>query len=166
MIDSEGERFRRHFVTPEENLAQLGLSLPPAPPPVGSYLPALRVGDLVFTSGQLPMRDGKLIATGKVSEDASLAQALEGARAATLNALAQVAAVAGGLAQVARIVRLGVFVNSAPGFTGQAKVANAASDLLASVFGDAGRHVRTSVGVNELPLDATVEVELTAQVRS
>jgi len=154
-------------VTPEEKLSQMGLSLPPAPPPVGSYLPALRVGDLVFTSGQLPMRDGKLIATGKVgcANITSMSQAVEGARVATLNALAQVAAVAGGLSNVVRIVRLGVFVNSAPGFTEQPKVANAASDLLVSVFGDAGRHVRAAVGVNELPLDAAIEIELTAQVR-
>jgi enamine deaminase RidA (YjgF/YER057c/UK114 family) len=154
-------------MTPEEKLAQMGLSLPPAPPPVGSYLPALRVGDLVFTSGQLPMRDGKLIATGKVggTNITSMSLAVEGARAATLNALAQVAAVAGGLSNVVRIVRLGVFVNSAPGFTEQPKVANAASDLLVSVFGDAGRHVRAAVGVNELPLDAAIEIELTAQVR-
>lgn len=154
-------------MTPEEKLVQMGWSLPPAPPPVGSYLPALRVGDLVFTSGQLPMRAGKLVATGKVggADAASLSGAAEGARIAVLNALAQVAAVAGGLGNVVRIVRLGVFVNSAPGFTEQPKVANAASDLLVGVFGDAGRHVRAAVGVNELPLDAAVEIELTAQVR-
>jgi len=153
-------------VTPEENLANLGLTLPPAPPPVGAYLPALKVGELVFTSGQLPMREGRLVAVGKVSDAASMDQALEGARVAALNALAQVAAVTGGLDRVVRIVRVGVFVNSRPGFTDQAKVANAASELLVGVFGDAGRHVRTAVGVNELPLNAAVEVELIAQIRS
>jgi len=153
-------------VTPEENLANLGLTLPPAPPPVGAYLPALKVGELVFTSGQLPMREGRLVAVGKVSDAASMDQALEGARVAALNALAQVAAVTGGLDRVVRIVRVGVFVNSGPGFTDQAKVANAASELLVGVFGDAGRHVRTAVGVNELPLNAAVEVELIAQIRS
>jgi enamine deaminase RidA (YjgF/YER057c/UK114 family) len=153
-------------VTPEENLAKLGLTLPPAPPPVGAYLPALKVGELVFTSGQLPMREGRLVAVGKVSDAASMDQALEGARVAALNALAQVAAVTGGLDRVVRIVRVGVFVNSGPGFTDQAKVANAASELLVGVFGDAGRHVRTAVGVNELPLNAAVEVELIAQIRS
>jgi len=153
-------------VTPEENLAKLGLTLPPAPPPVGAYLPALKVGELVFTSGQLPMREGRLVAVGKVSDAASMDQALEGARVAALNALAQVAAVTGGLDRVVRIVRVGVFVNSRPGFTDQAKVANAASELLVGVFGDAGRHVRTAVGVNELPLNAAVEVELIAQIRS
>ncbi|HPU33012.1 MAG TPA: RidA family protein [Phycisphaerae bacterium] len=153
-------------MTPEENLAKLGLTLPPAPPPVGAYLPALKVGELVFTSGQLPMREGRLVAVGKVSDAASMDQALEGARVAALNALAQVAAVTGGLDRVVRIVRVGVFVNSRPGFTDQAKVANAASELLVGVFGDAGRHVRTAVGVNELPLNAAVEVELIAQIRS
>jgi len=155
-------------VTPVENLAQLGLSLPPAPPPVGSYLPALRVGDLVYTSGQLPIRDGKLIAVGKVGGGgiASMAQAVDGARAATLNALAQVSAVVGGLDNILRIVRVGVFVNSAPGFTEQPKVANAASDLLVTIFGEAGRHVRAAVGASELPLDASVEIELLAQVRT
>lgn len=154
-------------MTPTEQLTQLGITLPPAPPPVGSYLPALRVGDLVYTSGQLPMRDGKLIATGKVGGGsiAAMSQAVEGARAATLNALAQVAAIAGGLDNIVRIVRLGVFVNSAPGFTEQPKVANAASELVVSIFGDAGRHVRAAIGANELPLDAAVEIEMIAQVR-
>ena len=153
-------------MTPEENLANLGLTLPPAPPPVGAYLPALKVGELVFTSGQLPMREGRLVAVGKVSDAASMDQALEGARVAALNALAQVAAVTGGLERGVRLVRGGVCVNSRPGFTDQAKVANAASELLVGVFGDAGRHVRTAVGVNELPLNAAVEVELIAQIRS
>ncbi len=153
-------------MTPEEKLAQMGLSLPPAPPPVGSYVPVLRVGDLVFTSGQLPMQDGKLTVSGKVGSDVSLLKANDGARLAMLNALAQVAAIAGGLARVVRVVRVGVFVNSAPGFTEQAKVANAASDLLVGVFGEAGKHVRTSLGVNELPLNAAVEIELTVQMGS
>lgn len=153
-------------MTAEERLAQMGLALPPAPAAVGSYLPALRVGDLIFTSGQLPMREGKLMATGKVGGIVAMAQAVTGARMAALNALAQVAAVAGGLGNIVRIVRVGVFVNSAPGFTDQAKVANAASDLLVEIFGEAGRHVRTSVGVNELPLDAAVEIEMIVQVRS
>jgi enamine deaminase RidA (YjgF/YER057c/UK114 family) len=153
-------------VTPEEKLSQMGLALPPAPPPVGSYVPVLRVGDLVFTSGQLPMQEGKLMAAGKVGADVSLLKANDAARVAILNALAQVSALAGGLAKVVRIVRVGVFVNSAPGFTEQAKVANAASDLLVSLFGDAGKHVRTSVGVNELPLNAAVEIELTVQIGS
>lgn len=148
----------------EETLQSLGLRLPPAPKPVGSYVPCVRTGNLVFVSGQLPMRDGKLIAAGKVPADVSVADAGEAARAAVLNALAIVAEAIGGLGRVRRIVRLGVFVASAAGFSEQPKVANAASDLLASVFGDAGRHARAAVGVNELPLNAAVELELLVEV--
>ncbi len=153
-------------MNPEQRLAEMGLSLPPAPPPVASYVPYLQVGDLVFISGQLPMREGMLSCTGKVGGNLSLEQGAECARTAVLNALAQLAAAAGRLDRVRRIVRLGVFVNSGPGFTDQAKVANGASDLLAAVFGEAGKHVRAAVGVNELPLDAPVEVEMIAQVSS
>jgi enamine deaminase RidA (YjgF/YER057c/UK114 family) len=122
-------------------------------------------GDLVFTSGQLPMKEGKLTATGKVGLDLPIEQAAEAARVAVLNALAQAAAAAGGLGNIVRIVRLGVFVNSADGFTEQPKVANGASELLAAILGEAGRHARSAVGVNELPLNAAVEIEMTAQIR-
>ena len=152
-------------MNPEENLRKLGLALPPAPAPVGAYVPAVTVGDLVTTSGQLPIADGKLVATGKVGAGLTTEVAAEAARTAALNALAQVAAAAGGLSRIVRIVRVGVFVNSAPGFIAQPKVANGASELFVAVFGDAGRHARTAVGVNELPLDAAVEVEVTAQIR-
>lgn len=153
-------------MSPQQRLTEMGLSLPPAPPPVASYVPSLQVGNLVFISGQLPMSEGRLSHTGKIGGNLSLEQGAECARTAVLNALAQLAAAAGGLEHVLRIVRLGVFVNSAPGFTDQAKVANGASDLLAAVFGEAGKHVRAAVGVNELPLDAPVEVEMIAQVNS
>ncbi|NLX14669.1 MAG: RidA family protein [Phycisphaerales bacterium] len=153
-------------MNPQQRLAEMGLSLPPAPPPVASYVPYLQIGEMVYISGQLPMREGTLAFTGKVGGDLSLEQGAECARAAVLNALAQVAAAVGGLEHIRRIVRLGVFVNSAPGFTDQAKVANGASDLLAAVFGEAGKHVRAAVGVNELPLNAPVEVEMIAQVAS
>ncbi|GMV95814.1 MAG: LysR family transcriptional regulator [Phycisphaerae bacterium] len=153
-------------MTPEEKLTQLGMALPSAPPPVGSYLPVLRVGDLVFTSGQLPIENGRVTVTGKVGAGVSMLQATDAARLAALNALAQIAAAAGGLSNVARIVRLAVFVNSGPGFTEQPKVANAASDLMTAVFGEAGKHVRAAVGVNELPLNAAVEIEVVAQVKS
>jgi len=153
-------------MTPDQRLKELGHELPPAPGPVGSYVPFVRVGDLIFTSGQLPMREGKLVAAGKVGSALSIEQASDAARIAVLNALAQVAAAAGGLSNIERIVRLGVFVNSEAGFTDQAKVANGASDLLVEVFGDAGRHVRAAVGVNELPLNAPVELELTAQMKT
>ena len=138
--------------------------MPPAPEPVGSYVPYVRTGDLVFTSGQLPMRDGKLTATGKVGSKLTVEQGVEAARVAALNALAQVAAAAGGLSKVQRIIRLRLFVNSAEGFTDQAKVANGASDLFSAVFGDSGRHARAAVGVNELPLDSPVELELIARI--
>ncbi len=150
---------------PEERLRKLGFSLPKAPTPVGSYVPFVRTGDLVFVSGQLPMRDGQLALRGKVGSTVSVDQAAEAAGVALLNALAQVAVAVGGLANVGQVVRMGVFVNSAAGFTDQAKVANGASDLLVGIFGDAGRHARAAVGVNELPLDASVEIELLVQVK-
>ena len=152
-------------MTPEDKLKELGHPLPPAPAPVGSYVPFVRVGSLVMTSGQLPMREGKLVATGKVGGALSIEQGAEAARVAVVNALSQLAAAAGGLSNVRRIVRLGVFVNSADGFADQPKVANGASDLLVAVFGDAGRHVRAAVGANELPLNAPVEIELTAELK-
>ena len=151
-------------MSPQERLNQLGLALPPAPAPVGAYVPYVRVGNLVFTSGQLPMRDGKLMATGKVGEDLSIDQATEAARVAVLNAVAQVAGAAGGIDKIRRIVRLGVFVNSAAGFTDQPKVANGASNLMADIFAEAGKHARSAVGSNELPLNAAVEIEMIAEV--
>jgi len=152
-------------VTPEEKLKDLGYPLPPAPAPVGSYIPAIRIDNLVMTSGQIPIREGKLVSTGKIGGNLSIEQGAEAARVAVVNALSQLAVAAGGLSNVKRIVRLGVFVNSADGFTQQPKVANGASDLLVAVFGDAGRHVRAAVGSNELPLDAPVEIELTAELK-
>lgn len=152
-------------MTPEAKLKELGHPLPPAPPPVGSYLPWIRTGSLVMTSGQIPVCEGKLVAAGKVGGNLSIEQGAQAARIAVVNALAQVAVAAGGLGNVNRIIRLGVFVNSADGFTDQPKVANGASDLLTAVFGDAGRHVRAAVGVNELPLNAPVEIELTAELK-
>lgn len=152
-------------MTPEDKLKELGCPLPPAPAPAGSYLPFICVGSLVMTSGQLPLRDGKLACTGKVGGNLSIEQGVEAARVAVVNALSQLAAAAGGLSNVKGIVRLGVFVNSAAGFADQAKVANGASDLLVAVFGAAGRHVRTALGANELPLNAPVEIELTAELK-
>ena len=149
---------------PEEQLRALGLELPPAPKPVGAYVPAVRTGNLVFVSGQLPMKDGKLMATGHVGREVTLAEAQACARQAALNALAVVAAEIGGLAKVARIVRITGHVASAPRFTDQAKVLNAASELLAQVFGDAGRHSRAAVGTAELPLGAPVELEMIVEV--
>ena len=152
-------------MTPEARLAELGLHLPPAPRPVGAYVPCARTGDLLFVSGQLPMQGDELTATGKVGSTVTVGQGARAAHVAGLNALAQVAAAAGGLVNVVQIVRVGVFVNSAPGFTDQARVANGVSELLVSIFGEQGRHARVAVGVSELPLDAPVEVELVVQIR-
>jgi len=152
-------------MTPEEKLAELGLALPPAPKPVGAYVPAVRTGNLVFVSGQLPMRDGQLLATGHVGREVTLEAAQLCARQAALNALAVVAAEIGGLAKVARIVRITGHVASAPGFTDQAKVLNAASELLAQVFGESGRHSRAALGAAELPLGAPVELEMIVEVK-
>lgn len=151
-------------MTPSKRLEELKLSLPAVAAPVGSYVPAIHCGSLVMTSGQLPFRDGKLVYAGKVPGDVSPEDAADGARIAILNALAAAAEAVGGVDAIKRVVRVGVFVNSGPGFTDQAKVANGASDLLVQIFGDSGRHVRAAVGMAELPLNATVELELTVEV--
>lgn len=151
--------------TPEERLAELGLTLPEVVKPLAAYVPAVRTGDHVYTSGQLPMVDGKLGVTGKVGAEVDPDQARELARICALNGLAAVASIAGDLSKIVRIVKVVGFVASAPGFTGQPQVINGASELLAEVLGDAGRHARSAVGVAVLPLDAPVEVELIAEVR-
>jgi enamine deaminase RidA (YjgF/YER057c/UK114 family) len=147
-----------------ERLAALGLTLPPVAPPVAAYVPAVRTGNYVYTSGQLPFVDGKLQGTGKVGDAVAPEEAAPLARTAALNALAAVASVAGGLDSIARVVKVTCFVASAPGFTGQAQVANGASELLIEVLGEAGRHARSAVGMAVLPLDSPVEVELIAEV--
>ena len=146
-----------------QKLQELNITLPAPPKPVGSYRPAVRTGTLVFTSGQLPVREGQLLATGKVPADVPLPQAAESARQAVLNALAAVAAEAD-LEKVSRVVRLNVFVNSSSGFTNQAQVANGASDLLVALFGEPGRHTRCAIGVAELPLNAPVELDLVVEI--
>lgn len=149
---------------PSEKLVELKIELPTPPAPVGSYVPGLRTGDLVLVSGQIPLVNGKMTAVGKVGADITIADAQQAARHCVLAGLAIAAEQAGGIDQIDQIVRVGVFVNSAPGFTDQPQVANGASDVLAAIFGDAGRHVRAAVGVNELPLNAAVEVELMVRV--
>lgn len=144
-------------------LAELGLVLPPVPSPAGAYVPAVRDGELVWTAGQLPLVDGALPAAGLVGADVEVQAAQECARTCALNALAAVASVAD-LDTVARVVKVVGFVASAPGFTGQALVVNGASGLLGEVFGDAGVHARSSVGVAALPLGAPVEVELVVRL--
>jgi enamine deaminase RidA (YjgF/YER057c/UK114 family) len=150
---------------PQERLAELGLALPPVAAPVAAYVPAVRTGSYVYTAGQLPLVDGKLPVTGKVGGQVSVAEATALARTCALNALAAVASLTGGLSAVTRIVKVTGFVASEPGFTGQAQVVNGASELLLEVFGDAGRHARSAVGMAVLPLDAPVEIELIAEVR-
>jgi enamine deaminase RidA (YjgF/YER057c/UK114 family) len=147
-----------------ERLAALGLTLPPVAPPVAAYVPAVRTGNYVYTSGQLPFVDGKLQATGKVGGTVAAQEAASFARTAALNALAAAASMSGGLDAIARVVKVTCFVASAPDFTGQAQVANGASELLIEVLGEAGRHARSAVGMAVLPLDSPVEVELIAEV--
>ncbi|GAA4589802.1 RidA family protein [Planotetraspora phitsanulokensis] len=154
------------MTTPEERIADLGLVLPEVVPPLAAYVPAVRTGDHVYTSGQLPMVDGKLAATGKVGAEVSAEEAKELARVCGLNAIAAIKSVAGDLSKVARIVKVVGFVASAPDFTGQPQVVNGVSELLGEVFGDAGKHARSAVGVAVLPLDAPVEVEIIAELHA
>ncbi|MCL6580182.1 MAG: RidA family protein [Firmicutes bacterium] len=148
----------------EKKLRELGLDLPEVPKPVAAYVPAVRADRFVYVSGQLPLRDGRLTATGKVGAEVSPEEAKEAARLAAINALAALRSVVGSLDAVVRIVKVTGYVASAPGFTGQPGVVNGASELLKDVFGEAGAHARAAVGVAELPLGAPVEVELIAEV--
>lgn len=150
--------------TVEDRLAELGLSVPEVVPPVAAYVPAVRDGNLVFTSGQLPMVDGSMAATGKVGGAVSPEIAKEMAQACALNAIAAIKALVGDLDQVARVVKVVGFVASEPSFTGQPAVVNGASELLAKAFGDKGVHARSAVGVVALPLDAPVEVEVIVSI--
>ena len=150
--------------TPEERLAALGLTLPEVAAPVAAYVPAVRTGSYVYTSGQLPMVGGALVATGKVGAEIDAETAKGLARTCALNAMAAVKSVVGDLSKVTRVVKVVGFVASAPGFTGQPVVVNGASELLGEVFGEAGQHARSAVGVAVLPLDAPVEVEVVVEV--
>ena len=150
--------------TPEERLSELGLAVPEVAKPVAAYVPALRSGHHVFTPGQLPMREGQLITTGKVGGEVTAEEAVECARQCALNAIAAVRAEIGELSNIKRIVKVVAFVASTPDFTGQPGVANGASELFGQVFGEVGQHARSAVGVPVLPLDAPVEVELIVEV--
>lgn len=149
---------------PSERLQALGWGLPPVTKPVGAYVPALRHGDLLFLSGQLPLQDGNVTQTGHVGRERTLAEAQQAARLCALNAIAVAADAVGGVDKLARVLKVVVYVASAPGFTEQHKVANGASELLADVFGEGGRHARAAVGVAELPLNAAVEIDVTFAV--
>ena len=147
----------------DDRLAEIGLSVPPVPAPVAVYVPAVRTGSYVYTSGQLPLLDGQLILTGKVGGEVSAEEAYDCARQCALNAIAAVKSQVD-LDAVVRVVKATVFVASTPDFTGQPGVANGASELFGAAFGDAGTHARSAVGVPVLPLDAPVEVELIVEV--
>jgi enamine deaminase RidA (YjgF/YER057c/UK114 family) len=149
---------------PEQRLADLGLEVPELAAPLASYVPAAAAGSLVFTAGQLPLRSGELIAQGVVGQAVTPDEAAMCAQQCALNAVAAVKAEIGDLARVRRVVKVVVYVASTPAFTGQPQVANGASELLGAVFGDAGRHARSAVGVVSLPLGAPVEVELVVEV--
>ena len=153
-------------MTISARLRELGLTLPPAPKPVAAYVPFVRSGSLLFISGQIPMRDGALVARGPVPSLVSLDEARQAAVQCALNALAVAQdALGGDLDRVVRVVRVGVFVCCDAGFHDQPKVANGASDLLVEIFGEAGRHARAAVGSISLPLGAAVEVEMVLEVR-
>ncbi|EOM75094.1 RidA family protein [Rhodococcus rhodnii] len=144
-------------------LVELGITLPPVAKPVAAYVPAVQTGTFVYTSGQLPLLDGELTVAGKVGAEVTEEQAKDAAKACALNALAALDSVAG-IDSVVKIVKVVGFVASAPGFTGQPGVVNGASELFGEIFGDAGAHARSAVGVAELPLGAPVEIELVAEV--
>ena len=148
-----------------ENLASMNVVLPTVSGPFGAYVPAKRVGNLVYVAGQLPMKDGKPLAVGQVPSRCTIDQAKLGARQCVINALAAVQSVIGSLDAIVGVVRVGAFVSSDTSFTAQPQVANGASELLLELFGDAGKHVRAAVGVNTLPLDASVEIEFIFEVR-
>ncbi len=151
------------MATPEEKLAELGLTVPEVVPPLAAYVPAVQSGNYVYVSGQLPMVEGKLPYVGKVGAEVTPEQGTEMARICGLNALAAIDALVG-LGRLVKIVKLTGFVASAPGFTGQPAVVNGASELFGTVLGELGRHARSAVGVAELPLGAPVEVEVIAEV--
>jgi enamine deaminase RidA (YjgF/YER057c/UK114 family) len=152
------------MATLTDRLKEQNINLAAPPGPFGAYVPAKRVGNLVYVAGQLPMKDGKLLAAGHVPSQCSIESAQQAARQCVVNGLSAVQAVGVDPNLIRNVVRVGVFVNSDPSFTEQPKVANGASELLLSLFGDAGKHARAAVGVNTLPLDAAVEVEFLFEV--
>jgi enamine deaminase RidA (YjgF/YER057c/UK114 family) len=143
----------------QQKLTDLGISLPPVSGPFGAYVPVKRVGNLLYVAGQLPMKDGKLLAAGQVPSKTTVEQAKAAARQCVVNALGAIHSIEGSLDKITGVVRVGVFVSSDTAFTQQPQVANGASEFLLELFGESGKHVRAAVGVNTLPLDASVEVE-------
>lgn len=156
---------KREIISIEDKLHELGLKLPEAPKPLAAYIPAKRIGDLVFVSGQLPLRDGQLVYTGKVGAERTEQEGYEAARLCVLNALAAVKALLGSLERVEEVVQVQGFVQCTPEFAHQSEVINGASELLVKLFGEKGRHARVAVGVSSLPRGATVEVELIVRAK-
>jgi enamine deaminase RidA (YjgF/YER057c/UK114 family) len=148
----------------EDRIHQLGLILPPAPSPVASYIPAKQTGNLVFTAGQLPVVSGELVSKGLLGQDVDVEEANRAAQVCTLNALAAIKGVIGDLNRIKQVVRVVGYVASIPTFTQQPAVVNGASELLLELFGEAGKHARSAVGMAVLPLNASVEIELTVEV--
>ncbi len=149
----------------EERLKELGLTISEAPKPLAAYVPAVIAGDYIFTAGQLPIENGELIFKGKVDSDVSLEDAYKAAKISAVNCLSAVKSAIGDLNKIERIVKVSVFVASSKGFTDQPKVANGASELMVEIFGEAGKHARSAMGVSELPLNAPVEIEMIVKVK-
>lgn len=149
----------------EQKLKEMGIVIPEPVKPLASYIPAVQVGKLVYTSGQIPMKDGKLLYTGKVGKEVTPEQANEAAKLCAINCLSAIKGVVGNLDKIDKVFKVVGFVNSAPGFNAQPKVINGASDFLGEVFGDAGKHARSAVGVSDLPIDAPVEVEVIVSLK-
>ena len=147
----------------EEKLKQLNIALPTPPKPAGSYIPVVTSGNLAFVSGQIPMRDGKVIYTGKVPTEKSIEEAQKAAKLCAINILAQLKSNLGNLDRITKIVRVSGFVNCTPDFAEQPKIINAASDLFYEIFGESGKHSRIAVGVSSLPLNSTVEIDMIAE---
>lgn len=153
------------FLGFEDKLKEMGIQVPEAAKPVAAYVPAVKAGDYVYTSGQIPLVAGELKFKGKVGKDLSLEQGYEAAKVCAINCLAAIKSLTGSLDSIERVVKVVGFVNSAPGFTDQPKVINGASELIGNVFGQSGAHARSAVGVGELPLDSAVEVEMIVKVK-
>lgn len=151
-------------MTLEKKLQELGIELPEVPQPLGSYVPFIQTGNLIFLSGMLPLINGKLLRTGRVKESVSLDEAREDARIATINALSVLKKYLGNLNIVKRCIKITGYIASSPDFIDQPKVLNAASDLIAEIFGEAGRHSRAAIGVTVLPLNSTVEIEFIFEI--
>jgi enamine deaminase RidA (YjgF/YER057c/UK114 family) len=150
----------------EEKIKQMGITIPEVVKPLAAYIPALQVGNLVMTSGQVPISEGKLKYIGKVGSDLSEEEGKRAAKLCALNCLSAIKSVIDTLDKIKRVVKLTVFVSSAEGFTAQPMVANGASEFIGEIFGDAGKHVRSAVGVSELPLNSAVEIEMTVEIQS